>query len=184
MVRRFSTTDPPIPLSEVEITKSKPIINCGNRTRFIIALQGSLFLAALMGNITCWNAALIKVAEIETSPLYGDYLNGTVVDWADPELILVDKRVDLSSMQISLLFATSFAGSAAFVLPATWTMKKIGTYRTQVILGFITTAAAAATPWATVTNFNLLLVLRFVQVSCLLKGFYGLGTTKDSNTNR
>uniref|UniRef100_A0AC34F854 Major facilitator superfamily (MFS) profile domain-containing protein n=1 Tax=Panagrolaimus sp. ES5 TaxID=591445 RepID=A0AC34F854_9BILA len=166
MDRRISITDPPIPLSEIEITRSKPLINCGNKTRFIIALQGSLFLAALMGNITCWNAALIKVAEIETSPLYGDYLNGTKVDWTDENLPFEDMRVDLSPIQISLLFAASFAGSALFVLPATWWMKKIGTYRTQVILGSITTAAAALTPWATVTNFNLLLVLRLVQGMC------------------
>uniref|UniRef100_A0A914R024 Major facilitator superfamily (MFS) profile domain-containing protein n=1 Tax=Panagrolaimus davidi TaxID=227884 RepID=A0A914R024_9BILA len=166
MVRRISTTDPPIPLSEIEITKTKPILQCGNKTRFIIALQGSLFLAALMGNITCWNAALIKVAEIESSPLYEDYLNGTTVDWTDDNLPFEDMRVDLSPIQISLLFAASFAGSALFVLPATFVMKKIGTYRTQVILGSITTAAAALTPWATVTNFNLLLVLRLIQGMC------------------
>ena len=145
------------------------VTECGHRTRFIIALQGSMFLAALLGNVICWNAALIKVAELETSPLYGDYLNGTAVDWTDPSLEIEDMRVDIQPLQTSLIFATSFAGSAAFVIPAPWVMKKIGTYYTQVFLGLITTIAAALTPWATVTDFNILYFLRFLQVSFYLK---------------
>uniref|UniRef100_A0A914RAR5 Uncharacterized protein n=1 Tax=Panagrolaimus davidi TaxID=227884 RepID=A0A914RAR5_9BILA len=125
------------------------ITECGHRTRFIIALQGSLFLAALLGNVICWNAALIKVAEIETSPLYEDYLNGTKVDWTDKTLDISEKRVDIKPIQTSLLFAFSFLGSAMFVIPAPWIMKKIGTYYTQVFLGLLTTFAAALTPWAT-----------------------------------
>uniref|UniRef100_A0AC35FL07 Major facilitator superfamily (MFS) profile domain-containing protein n=1 Tax=Panagrolaimus sp. PS1159 TaxID=55785 RepID=A0AC35FL07_9BILA len=139
------------------------ITECGHRTRFIIALQGSLFLAALLGNVICWNAALIKVAEIETSPLYEDYLNGTKVDWKNKTLDISEKRVDIKPIQTSLLFAFSFLGSAMFVIPAPWIMKKIGTYYTQVFLGLLTTIAAALTPWATVTDFNILYFLRFLQ---------------------
>ena len=85
------------------------------------------------------------VAEFETSILYEDYLSGTVVDRADAELTLVDNWVDLSPLRISLLFAARFAGSAAFELPPKLAMKKTGTYRTQVILGFITTTVAGVT---------------------------------------
>uniref|UniRef100_A0AC34F189 Major facilitator superfamily (MFS) profile domain-containing protein n=1 Tax=Panagrolaimus sp. ES5 TaxID=591445 RepID=A0AC34F189_9BILA len=147
----------------VSIPTKHTITECGHRTRFIIALQGSLFLAALLGNVICWNAALIKVAEIETSPLYDDYLNGTKVDWTNKSLDISEMRVDIKPIQTSLLFAMSFAGSAVFVVPAPWIMKKIGTYYTQVFLGLITTIAAALTPWATVTDFNILYFLRFLQ---------------------
>uniref|UniRef100_A0A7E4VBM8 MFS domain-containing protein n=1 Tax=Panagrellus redivivus TaxID=6233 RepID=A0A7E4VBM8_PANRE len=143
-------------------------------TRFFIAIMGSLFLASIMGNIICWNAAIIKISELETSPLWANYsdaiANGTIdkteIDWTDSSFSIVDQRIALTPMQISLLFATSFAGSAAFVVPATWMMRSIGTYWTQIILGGITILSAIVTPLAAVTNFWLLLVIRFVQGMC------------------
>ena len=128
-------------------------------------LQGSLFLASMMGNVVVWNAAIVKVSELESSPLYPAYLNGSEVDWADPSLPLSDRRVDITPVQISLLFAASFTGSGCFVLPATFFMKKFGTYRVMIAFMALTVAATALTPLATVTNFSLLLVIRVIQVS-------------------
>lgn len=160
---KISNVDPP-ELNPESVEKEAKENLCGNSWRFVIALQGSLFLASIMGNVIGWNAALIKVAELESSPLYPAYLNGSEVDWADPSLPLVDRRVDISPVQISLLFAASFTGSGCFVLPATYLMKKFGTYRTMVALMVLTVGATALTPLATVTNFNLLLVIRVIQV--------------------
>ena len=123
-------------------------------------LQGSLFLASMI-----WNTAIIKVSELESSPLYPAYLNGSEVDWADPSLPMKERRIDMSSIHISLLFAASFTGSGCSVIPATYLMKKFGIYHIMMILMTLTVAATALTPWATVTNFTVLLIIRLLQVT-------------------
>uniref|UniRef100_A0A7E4UPB3 MFS domain-containing protein n=1 Tax=Panagrellus redivivus TaxID=6233 RepID=A0A7E4UPB3_PANRE len=142
---------------------------------FDTSVSGSVLLASMLGNIICWNAALIKVGELESSPLWPIYgsaiLNGSVnkadVDWTDSRLPLSDRRIAFTSLQISLIFAASFAGAGFFVLPATWIMRALGTRRTEIILAVATAALAALTPLATMTDFWLLLVVRFIQGMCI-----------------
>uniref|UniRef100_A0A7E4UPB0 MFS domain-containing protein n=1 Tax=Panagrellus redivivus TaxID=6233 RepID=A0A7E4UPB0_PANRE len=50
-------------------------------------------------------------------------------------------------------------------------MRVIGTRRTEVILAAVTAASAALTPLATVTDFRILLVLRFIQGMCISNPF-------------
>uniref|UniRef100_A0AC34QPN3 Major facilitator superfamily (MFS) profile domain-containing protein n=1 Tax=Panagrolaimus sp. JU765 TaxID=591449 RepID=A0AC34QPN3_9BILA len=153
-------------LPPMEGNKNGKEVACGNHWRFVIALQGSLFLASIMGNVIGWNAALLKLMDTTSSPLYNQSMNGTDmagVNWNDPSLPIADRRIVLSPIQISLLFAVSFIGSGCFVIPATYFMRRFGTYRTMVALMASTVAVTALTPWATVTNFNLLLVIRVIQ---------------------
>uniref|UniRef100_A0AC35GAD7 Major facilitator superfamily (MFS) profile domain-containing protein n=1 Tax=Panagrolaimus sp. PS1159 TaxID=55785 RepID=A0AC35GAD7_9BILA len=166
----------PIVTVDAEIQCRRNQTNCWHKTRFIVLVQGALFLAILMASVVCWNPAQIVLVDIKTSPIYDPSKNQTAEDFNNPDLPIADRRIPYSTAQKSTLFAGIFIGALAGVLPLNMLLQKFGTHKVMIVVGLVSVLTTALTPLAAVTNFYLLFVVRIIQGTTLSNPFPVIGS--------
>ena len=132
-------------------------------------------------SVICFNVAIIRMTNLRTSPLYTPN-STTEIDYASFELPLADRRFIFSPLQRSLLFsckppppailihANNDICLATFLSPVTvfwlvaWSMRRFGTYKTQIACGVVTSVFTAATPFIVAyLPFAVLIATRYIQ---------------------
>uniref|UniRef100_A0AC34FRU3 Major facilitator superfamily (MFS) profile domain-containing protein n=1 Tax=Panagrolaimus sp. ES5 TaxID=591445 RepID=A0AC34FRU3_9BILA len=166
----------PIVTVDAEIQCRRNQTNCGHKTRFIVLVQGALFLAILMASIVCWNPAQIVLVDITTSPIYNPNITQTAEDFNSPDLPISDRRILYSTAQKSTLFAGIFIGALAGVVPLNMLLQKFGTHKIMICVGIVSVLTTALTPLAAVTNFKILLAVRIIQGTTLSNPFPVIGS--------
>ncbi|KAE9551361.1 hypothetical protein FO519_005415 [Halicephalobus sp. NKZ332] len=139
---------------------------------------GLCLLAIIMSSIVCWNPAMIVLVDIASSPLYSNQVNQPIesINFNDPSLSISDRRIQYSTSQKSVLFAAIFAGAISGVVPVSLLLQKLGTYKTMIGVGLISIITTAITPFAAITNFYFLVVVRFIQGTTLSNPFPVIGS--------
>uniref|UniRef100_A0AC35FJS5 Major facilitator superfamily (MFS) profile domain-containing protein n=1 Tax=Panagrolaimus sp. PS1159 TaxID=55785 RepID=A0AC35FJS5_9BILA len=181
----MSTTSDSRPIVTVEMKDAniqckRTVIHCGGKTRYIVLIQGALLLAIFMASIVCWNPAMIVLTDIKTSPIYDSSKNQTAEDFNNPSLPYRDRRIPYSTFQKSVNYAVLYVGALMGVVPLNMMLQKFGTHKVMIGISLICIITTALTPWAAVTNFYLLLVVRLFQGTTLSNPFPVIGSITNS----
>ena len=154
-----------IEIKDLEIESRSTVFPCFHRTRFIILIQSLSLLTIIFANIVCWNPAMIALVDITSSPLYSNNSNLSHgnIDFNDASLPISDRRIPYSTLEKSMLIGAIYFGALAGVVPMNFLLQKWGTYKTMLTVGLISVITTALTPFAAVTNFYFLVIVRTIQ---------------------
>uniref|UniRef100_A0A7E4VTC6 MFS domain-containing protein n=1 Tax=Panagrellus redivivus TaxID=6233 RepID=A0A7E4VTC6_PANRE len=151
------------------------IASCGHKTRYIVLIQGALFLAIIMSSVIAWNATSIAIQDITTSPIYDPNVTKTADEYMSSDLAIKDRRIPYCTVEKSTLFAAVFIGGLGGVVPLNMLLQKWGAHKCMTLMGVLSVLTTALTPIVAVTDFKLLVALRIIQGTTLSNPFPVIG---------